>query len=225
MKRNRSAAVRPRSRPQRARILEAAFTAFMRRGFAATSTLDIATAANVSKRELYAEFGNKEALLGACIRARAERMREPMRLAAVTDRARLVATLVAFGTAILREASDPAVVGVFRLAITEATRSPEVARLLEKAGRAPNRAALAALLEQAQSRGLIAPGDARELAARFFALLWGDLMVSLLLRVAARPSAVQAAQRARRAADEFLKLYGNASAPPAAFSRRSSPPG
>lgn len=208
MKRNPSSARRSPSRPQRGRILEAAYGSFMRRGFAATSTLDIATAANVSKRELYAEFGSKEALLGACIRARAERMREPVRLAAVRDRASLVGTLVAFGTAILREASDPAVVGVFRLAIAEATRSPEVARLLEKAGREPNRAALAGLVEQAQALDLIDPGNARALAARFLALLWGDLMVGLLLRVATRPSAADAARQARRAADDFLTLYG-----------------
>jgi len=208
VKRNPSSARRSPSRPQRGRILEAAYGSFMRRGFAATSTLDIATAANVSKRELYAEFGSKEALLGACIRARAERMREPVRLAAVRDRASLVGTLVAFGTAILREASDPAVVGVFRLAIAEATRSPEVARLLEKAGREPNRAALAGLVEQAQALDLIDPGNARALAARFLALLWGDLMVGLLLRVATRPSAADAARQARRAADDFLTLYG-----------------
>jgi len=208
VKRKSSAAGSPRARPQRARILEAAFASFMRRGFAATSTLDIATAANVSKRELYAEFGSKEALLGACIRARAERMREPVRLAAVQDRAGLRATLVAFGTAVLREASDPAVVGVFRLAIAEATRAPQVGRLLESAGRAPNRAALAALLAQAQALGLIASGAARDLAARFFALLWGELMMRLLLRVATRPSAAEATRHARRAVEEFLALYG-----------------
>lgn len=210
MRRKKLAAGRPRPRPQRARILEAAFACFMRRGFAATSTLDVATAANVSKRELYAEFGSKEALLGACIRARAERMREPVRLAAVRDRASLLATLVAFGTAVLREASDPAVVGVFRLAIAEAARSPQVARLLQKAGREPNRAALADLLAQAQAHGLLVPGDARDLARRFFALLWGELMLGMLLRVAARPTAAEAAQHARRAAKEFLTLYARA---------------
>ena len=205
-KRERPARPGPDARPQRSRILGAAFASFMRHGFAATSTLDIARAAKVSKRELYAEFGSKEALLGACIRARAERMREPVRLAAVRDRASLGAALVAFGTTLLREASDPAVIGVFRLAIAEASRSPQVARLLERAGREPNRAALAVLLAQAQSLGLLPPGDPRELAARFLALLWGDLMIRMLLRVAPRPTSAEAARRARRATDDFLKL-------------------
>ena len=38
--------------PMRQRILEAAFSAFMERGFAETSTLEIATRAKASKREL-----------------------------------------------------------------------------------------------------------------------------------------------------------------------------
>jgi AcrR family transcriptional regulator len=45
----------------RARILDAAFAAFMKSGYAATSTLEIATRARVSKRELYALVGNKHA--------------------------------------------------------------------------------------------------------------------------------------------------------------------
>jgi hypothetical protein len=41
----------------RERILEAAFAAFMKSGYATTSTLEIATRARVSKRELYALVG------------------------------------------------------------------------------------------------------------------------------------------------------------------------
>jgi len=55
--------------PVRARILEAAFSAFTQRGFADTSTLEIATRARASKRELYAEFDSKQDMLVACIRA------------------------------------------------------------------------------------------------------------------------------------------------------------
>ncbi|HWF93610.1 MAG TPA: TetR/AcrR family transcriptional regulator [Xanthobacteraceae bacterium] len=196
------------ARPQRGRILDAAFRAFMRDGFARTSTLAIASAANVSKRELYAQFGSKQALLGACINARAERMRAPARAAVIADRDGLVRTLIAFGAAILREASDPAVIGVFRLAITEARRSPRVAAMLNQAGRETNHVVLAGLLEQAQSLNLIARAAPRELAARFLALLWGDLLLRLLLRVAKRPTEAQAQARAALATQDFLKLYG-----------------
>jgi AcrR family transcriptional regulator len=57
----------------RKRILEAAFAAFMKSGYASTSTLEIATHARVSKRELYAIVGNKQEMLIACISERAKR--------------------------------------------------------------------------------------------------------------------------------------------------------
>src|SRR5215467_5529744 len=51
----------------RERILEAAFAAFMKRGYAAASMLEIATRARVSKRELYTLVGDKQEMLIACI--------------------------------------------------------------------------------------------------------------------------------------------------------------
>jgi len=75
--------------PVRARILEAAFAAFAERGFADTSTLEIATRARASKRELYAEFGSKQDMLVACIRQRAEQLKLPVDLPDIADRATL----------------------------------------------------------------------------------------------------------------------------------------
>src|SRR5215475_9627412 len=66
----------------RARVLKAAFGVFRKRGFSGASTLEIATRAKVSKRDLYALFGSKHAMLAACIRERAGRMRQPLELAA-----------------------------------------------------------------------------------------------------------------------------------------------
>src|SRR4029079_18069907 len=58
----------------RGRILTAAFEAFVERGYAATSTLEIATRARVSKRELYAVVGNKQKMLVTAIGERAKRL-------------------------------------------------------------------------------------------------------------------------------------------------------
>jgi AcrR family transcriptional regulator len=54
----------------RERVLNAAFTLFREHGFSSTSVLDIVTSARVSKRELYALFSNKHAVLAACISKR-----------------------------------------------------------------------------------------------------------------------------------------------------------
>src|SRR6185437_7517804 len=84
--------------PVRRRILEAAFSAFIESGFAETSTLEIATRARVSKRELYALFGSKNDILTACIRERAKRFRLPPQLPEASDRETFARILNTFGT-------------------------------------------------------------------------------------------------------------------------------
>src|SRR5579864_1658613 len=100
----------------RERILEAAFAAFMKNGFANTSTLEIATRARVSKRELYTLVGNKQEMLIACISERAKRMKVPADLPVLCDRETLEQVLTSFGMKLVREVSDPTVIAVFRLA-------------------------------------------------------------------------------------------------------------
>jgi AcrR family transcriptional regulator len=190
----------------RQRILEAAFAAFMKSGYAATSTLEIATRARVSKRELYALVGNKQEMLIACISERAKRLDVPADLPVLRDRETLAQVLACFGTKLVREISDPRVIAVFRLAIAEAVQAPEVARALNSIGREASRAALRKIMAEAQGAGLLT-GRPAELAEQFAGLLWRDLMVSLLLGVTERPNPGEIAGRARDAAAAFLLLH------------------
>jgi AcrR family transcriptional regulator len=193
--------------PLRERILQAAFCAFMENGYTGTSMLEIATRAKVSKREIYTVCEDKAALLRAAIADRAQHMRLALELPTPKDRKGLAATLVAFGVAVLRGVCNPAVRAVYWLAISESGNAPEVARLLDNVGRGTNRAALAQTLAQAQANGLIAAGEPAAMAIDFFALLWGDLLLQLLLRVVNPPTPQAMEQRAREAADKFLRLY------------------
>jgi AcrR family transcriptional regulator len=190
----------------RERILEAAFAAFMKSGYATTSTLEIATRARVSKRELYALVGNKQEMLIACISERAKRFDVPADLPVLRDRETLEQVLASFGTKLVREVSDPTVIAVFRLAIGEAVQAPEVARALNSIGREASRAALRKIMAGAQASGLLT-GRPAELAEQFAGLLWRDLMVSLLLDVAERPNSREIAGRGRDAAAAFLQLH------------------
>jgi AcrR family transcriptional regulator len=196
----------PAADEARDRILSAAFSAFMEAGYAATSTLEIATRARVSKRELYALVGNKQEMLAACVRERATRLQAPADLPEPRDIETLEAVLVTFGTQLLRETTDPTVTAVFRLAISEATRAPEVARTLHALGPQTSRAALTGIMETALAHDLLT-GRAPELAERFAGLLWGDLMIRLLLRVVDPPTPTEIDSRARGAAATFLRLH------------------
>ncbi len=123
------------------------------------------------------------------------------------DRAGLEAALAAYGVNFLRAFCDPGVLATFRLAIAEADRAPEMARVLNSAGREGARTALRAIIARAQQDGLVAPGDANAMAIRFFALVWGDLLLGLMMRVAPPPGPAEIERRARDAAASFLRLY------------------
>jgi AcrR family transcriptional regulator len=190
----------------RERILDGAFAAFMKSGYATTSTLEIATRARVSKRELYRLVGNKQEMLIACISERAKRFEVPADLPVLRDRETLAKVLTSFGTKLVREISDPTVIAVFRLAVAEVVQAPEVARALNSIGREASRAALRKIMALAQTSGLLT-GRPAELAEQFAGLLWRDLMVSLLLGVAGRPTPREVARRAGDAAAAFLQLH------------------
>jgi AcrR family transcriptional regulator len=160
----------------------------------------------VSKRELYALVGNKEQMLVACITNRSRRFQIPTELPEPRDRAGLQRLLAMFGAQLLREISDPAVVGVFRLAIGEAVNAPEVARALNSIGGAAVDAALGKIMAAALKSGLL-EGDPDRLADQFWGLLWGDLQVGLLLGVMARPADDELAARAESAAGLFLRMH------------------
>ena len=159
----------------RQRILEAAFAAFMKDGYAATSTLAIATRARVSKPE-------------------------------PRDRDGFAQLLTSFGAQLLREVTEPTVVGVFRLAIAEASRAPEVAMVLDSVGRGASRAALRKIMTHASASGLV-DGHPAELSQQFATLLFGDVMMGLLLQTTKRPTQEEAEARARSAAAVLLQLH------------------
>ncbi len=190
----------------RGRILDAAFSTFTEEGYAASSTLEIATRAKVSKRDLYTLVGSKHELLVACITERAGRLRAPLGLPEVQDRESLERTLVAFGEQQLRVVSDPNAIAMFRLAIAEAERAPEIAQALDSIARGAGRASLLEIINGAVERSLLA-GEPPELVETFMALLVGSLFVSWLLHVADPPGARDIKLRAQRATRAFLKIY------------------
>ena len=191
----------------RDRILRAAFSAFVERGYSAVSMLAIATRARVSKRDLYARFANKQAVLIGCIQRRAGRMQARPDLPAPRDHAELASSLTTLASTIVAEASDPVVIAMFQFAIAEIKRAPEVAAAVQARGREAPRRAVADLLSEAQTAGLIAEGQPLELADQYLGLLWEGLLVALILGVADTPSPEQISQRAAKATAALLALH------------------
>ena len=192
----------------RERVLKAAFTLFRENGFSSTSMLDIVTRARISKRDLYALFNNKHAVLAACISERAQQMRQPLDATTPVPQTRdaLATLLVELGRSILKTVCHPEVLTVFRLAIAESDRAPEIARTLDSSGRKANEKALIELVRKAQALGLVLAGDPAVLAVRYLAVLRGDLLIWLLMRLREAPTEREIEVRARAATETLMGL-------------------
>jgi AcrR family transcriptional regulator len=200
----------PGSGSTRDRVLNAAFTLFREHGYSNTSMLDIVTRARVSKRDLYALFDDKLSLLAACIGNRVQQMRQPLDATTIEplSRDQLASLLLEFGKSILKTVCQPEVLTVYRLAIAESDRAPEIARTLHSRGREANLKALSDIIGKAQIRGLARSGDPSDLAVRYLAILRGDLLVQLLMRVGKPPTDGEIEARALEAAGTLLASAG-----------------
>lgn len=193
--------------PRRRAILAAAFDVLMDRGYAGASTIEIATRAKVSKRELYAEFGNKAGILEALIASTSARMQAPLNLPEVADQAALADVLTLYGVTALSELCHPAVVAINRLAAAEAGGASELSRILDRGGRESNRLALGRFIERAQKAGLLGKGDPDRMGGQFFSLLFADIPVRLMLGTIAPPGAKEIKDRAEAATEALLTLH------------------
>src|SRR5258706_12090971 len=133
-------------------------------------------------------------------------MARPADLPGPTSREMRAPTLRLSGETVIREVCEPAATSMYRFAIAEAEQSPDVAAALS-ATRFVNRHALEELLARAQAAGVLGAGDPPRMMEQFFALLWGDLLVSRLLGADSIPTRAEIARRAAEATAGFLKLY------------------
>ena len=185
----------------------AGFGAFLEHGYARASTLDIATRARVSKRELYAHFKSKEALFRAGIAEQTAAFSIPLDVPDVADREAMADTLTALGQSMLAGLTGDDVLSVYRLAIAESARSPRVARTLDRAGRGAICHALIQFFRSCIAHGFLCDGDPEAMTHEFCSLLLSDTMLRLLLGVVRKPGAREIAARARETTATFLALH------------------
>jgi len=193
--------------PRRRAMLIAAVSVLMEQGYARASTLEIATRARVSKRELYAEFGSKRGILEALITTTATRMQVSLAPPEIGDRHALADALTAYGIAALTTLTNPYVLAMYRLAIAEAPAAGELGSILDASGRQPNRRALGQIVHRGQAAGFLGAGEPDRVGGEFFSLLIGDLMIWLLLGVTDPPDAHEIKERAGRATDAVMALH------------------
>jgi TetR/AcrR family transcriptional repressor of mexJK operon len=185
-------ALRKRGRPtadeRRAReteILTSALGVFLRSGYGASTVDELAAAAQVTKRTLYAYYGDKARLFAAMVRDLAA----AVSLDATSDDD----TLEVLAARIVSRIHSDELVGLHRLVIAESARFPELALILHRSGDARHIARLAEHLRAER-------GPASEpLAEPLFSLLLGERHRRRLLGIDPAPTPAQAAANANAA--------------------------
>jgi AcrR family transcriptional regulator len=179
---------RPTARERTARrdeILDAAVRLFSARGFEGVTLDDVAVEAHVTKRTIYAYYGDRTALfLAAVERLRDRALWEPSRADDVTELA---------GTIVFALHSDEAI-GLHRLVISEARRFPELARRFYQDG---PQAYIAAISQR------LPDDDDPARAEQVFGLLLGEPHRRRLLGLAPAPNRADATAYARSVLREF----------------------
>ena len=114
------------------RLMDAAFLLFSHKGYADTSMEEIARAANASTKTIYSRYANKSELLKAVVERIitcniAEHAAETSPDPGKVEPRHFLVTL---GRRILMELNGPAA-GLMQLALSEARRAPELARMYQ----------------------------------------------------------------------------------------------
>ena len=198
---------RPKSAAKREAILAAAGDLFLQEGVEDTTMERIAERAGVSKQTLYSHFGNKEGLYEAVIRSKMQHY--GLDSEAVDEHATLHKALEELARQFLDLTTDPEVVAMIRMLITESSRNATTVSLFWRNG--PDRAqrALAHRLAYWQSQGLLAVEDPDEEARLFFAALHSDHHMAQLMNRPVEWSPERRDRLARLVTKRFLKAWGH----------------
>ena len=195
-------------------ILDAAAEVLAERGFSA-SIEEVARRAGVSKQTIYNHYGSKTELVRTLVDRRRSVLTAAIK-AAPADQP-IQVTLANYAAAILDVIMSPASLQLTRMAITSAVEMPELAHVVYEAGVRAANADLAAYLS---SRAELEIANTPRAADIFMGMAMGRLQTRLLMGIEGiEPQ--QALDRAKEAAERFVKAYSRPAAATASSAREA----
>jgi TetR/AcrR family transcriptional repressor of mexJK operon len=200
------------SSPKRRQVLEAATELFLANGYGAVSMDAVAKAANVSKATLYAHFASKDALFATIIRERglSNHLDDSLFPAAVTD---LRAVMEAIGLRVMRFMLQERTLAIYRVALAEGARFPELGRAFFDNGPAKFCAHAQAWLQTQQKAGRVRAADADVATQQFMALLRSGVFLRASLGIPPGPTEEEIVATVRVAVDTWLRAFGATTLP------------
>jgi len=188
-------------------VLDGARTIFLAAGFEGASVDEIAKAAGVSKATLYSYFPDKRLLFIEV--AKAEYERQAMAAKAwLNDDSSTREWLTQAGHAMIESFLSEFSRGVFRMAVAEADRFPELAHGFYDSGPKLIRRHVVPFIEKAEARGDLAVEDKNLAADQFTELCKADLFPKFQLGIQRSFLDAEKARVVDAAVEMFLARYG-----------------
>lgn len=191
-------------------LLEAAESIFLEKGYHLATMNDIAKAAGMSKKTIYAVAGSKIDLFFSILADHQEKIILPTPEPHWSVADTLTAHLITLGRFVL----DPVQIALTRLMLAEYTHSPDFGRHFMRSKLAKTKERLEeTLIGIARAQGLSA-ADAKEFSAMLFGMALGEFHIGTLVGFRAPPSRAALEARVRRAVEIFLAGCGTGMAQP-----------
>lgn len=182
---------KPRAQAQRDRLLDAAAEVFLEHGFGIATVDVIAARAKASKKTLYSYFANKDEIFVGAVERLCQRTLLPLHHLQ-TEEEDPRRFLVAFGTRLLAQVLSPEAIAIYRMAISEATRFPELSRLFYRTGPATVHAILSERLTALRNSGRLQLDSPEIIASLFIHMVLGEAQRKVALAVSGPPSPEEA---------------------------------
>ncbi len=201
----------PASVRKRRAIIDAAAEMFLAHGYQGVSMDELAAFAGVAKQTVYSHFGNKEALFSEMVFILTDTASDTVHVGIPLPEAGESTRdfLTAYAYRQLKVVLTPTLMGLRRLAIGEAGRFPELARILYERGPGRALAALAELFRKLGERGLLRVPDPERAASHFNWLVMGEVInQAMLLGDDAVPGDAELRSQAEHGVAAFLAAYG-----------------
>jgi TetR/AcrR family transcriptional repressor of mexJK operon len=202
--------------PKRRQVLDAATEMFLAHGYGAVSMDAVARAANVSKATLYAHFASKDVLFASIMRERGltNKLDDTLFPTHVAD---LRAALEAIGLRVTRFMLQERTLAIYRMALAEAARFPELGRAFFDNGPGKFCTWGQHWLGLQQAAGLVRQADLGVATQQFMALLRSGVFLRASLALPPAPGEAEIAATVRAAVDTWLRAYGTGAPAEPAF--------
>jgi TetR/AcrR family transcriptional regulator, mexJK operon transcriptional repressor len=188
-------------------VLEGAKTVFLRDGFEGASVDDIARAAGVSKATLYAYFPDKRLIFLEVARSECQRQAD-MASSPLDGEMTTHDMLTSAARQIAGFLISDVALKIFRIAVAESERFPELGRSFYDSGPLVIRSGVEEFLHKAVAKGDLVIPDIHLAAEQFCELCKGDLVLRRIFGIDTKTPQPVLDRTAAAAVEMFLARYG-----------------